>query len=145
LDQGPIGTELAAGDHPQGVPTAQTPSIFDPVSSPALAIRELSFVVLGLSAVIFVVVAGVAAYTLVRFRNRHQPIVTSPAIELGQDLQQVDVETGGVQRFVRLTMFIFRLGMRQRGPRRQRLAKELPQLVELLGESRNLFGNACCG
>src|SRR5437899_12817382 len=70
LDQGPIGTELAAGDHPQGVPTAQTPSIFDPVSSPALAIRELSFVVLGLSAVIFVVVAGVAAYTLVRFRNR---------------------------------------------------------------------------
>src|SRR5439155_341475 len=52
------------------VPTAQTPSIFDPVSSPALAIRELSFVVLGLSAVIFVVVAGVAAYTLVRFRNR---------------------------------------------------------------------------
>ena len=52
------------------MPTAQTPSIFDPVSSPALAIRELSFVVLGLSAVIFVVVAGVAAYTLVRFRNR---------------------------------------------------------------------------
>ncbi|PYO03732.1 MAG: cytochrome c oxidase subunit II [Candidatus Rokuibacteriota bacterium] len=70
MDQGPIGAELAASDHPRSVPTAQTPSIFDPVSSPALAIRELSFVVLGLSAVIFVVVAGVAAYTLVRFRNR---------------------------------------------------------------------------
>src|SRR5262245_2388098 len=47
-----------------------TPSIFDPVSTPALAIRELSFVVLGILAAIFVVVAGVATYTLVRFRSR---------------------------------------------------------------------------
>ena len=47
-----------------------TPSIFDPVSTPALAIRELSFLVLGISAIIFVVVAAVAAYTLVRFRSR---------------------------------------------------------------------------
>jgi cytochrome c oxidase subunit 2 len=48
----------------------QTPSIFNPVSTPAFAIRELSFLVLGLSAVIFVIVAGLAAYILFRFRSR---------------------------------------------------------------------------
>jgi len=52
------------------VPPVQTPSIFNPVSTPAFAIRELSFLVLGLSAVIFVIVAGLAAYILFRFRSR---------------------------------------------------------------------------
>ena len=47
-----------------------TPSIFAPVSTPAFAIRELAFFVLGITAVIFVVVAGLTAYTLVRFRRR---------------------------------------------------------------------------
>jgi cytochrome c oxidase subunit 2 len=47
-----------------------TPSIFAPASTPALEIRDLSLLVLGISAVIFVVVAGMAAYTIVRFRNR---------------------------------------------------------------------------
>jgi cytochrome c oxidase subunit 2 len=48
----------------------QTPSIFAPVSTPAFAIRELSFVVLGITAVIFLIVAGVTVYTLVRFGRR---------------------------------------------------------------------------
>jgi heme/copper-type cytochrome/quinol oxidase subunit 2 len=48
----------------------QTPSIFAPVSTPAFAIRELSFFVLGLTAVIFIVVAGFAIYTLIRFGRR---------------------------------------------------------------------------
>ncbi len=48
----------------------QTPSIFAPASTPAFAIRELSFVVLGITAVIFLIVAGVAVYTLVRFGRR---------------------------------------------------------------------------
>ncbi len=52
------------------MPPVQTPSIFNPVSTPAFAIRELSFLVLGLSAVIFVIVAGLAAYILFRFRSR---------------------------------------------------------------------------
>jgi cytochrome c oxidase subunit II len=47
-----------------------TPSIFAPASTPALEIRDLSLLVLGISAVIFVVVAGLAAYTIVRFRSR---------------------------------------------------------------------------
>jgi len=49
-----------------------TPSIFDPVSTPAFAIRELSFLVFGITGVIFVVVAGLAVYTLVRFRGRRR-------------------------------------------------------------------------
>lgn len=47
-----------------------TPSIFDPVSTPAVAIRELSFIVLGITGLIFVIVAGLGIYTLVRFRSR---------------------------------------------------------------------------
>ena len=47
----------------------QTPSMFAPASTPASAIRDLSWLVLAICAVIFVVVAGVLAYTLVRFRQ----------------------------------------------------------------------------
>jgi cytochrome c oxidase subunit 2 len=58
----------------------QMPSIFAPVSTPAFAIRELSFVVLGITAVIFIVVAGFAAYTLIRFGRRS----TNPDVEPAQ-------------------------------------------------------------
>ena len=47
-----------------------TPSMFDPVSTPAFAIRELSYLVFGITGLIFVVVAGLAVYTLIRFRSR---------------------------------------------------------------------------
>ena len=47
-----------------------TPSIFAPVSTPAFAIRDLSYFVLGICAVIFIVVAGLLAYSLIRFRRR---------------------------------------------------------------------------
>ena len=47
-----------------------SPSIFDPVSTPAFAIREVAFFVLGITAVIFVLVAGLAVYALIRFRRR---------------------------------------------------------------------------
>ncbi len=47
----------------------QTPSIFEPVSTPALAIRHLSFIVLGMTAAIFVIVAAFAADTLIRFAS----------------------------------------------------------------------------
>ena len=49
---------------------APTPSIFAPVSTPAFAIRDVGFFVLGITAVIFVIVAGLAAYTIVRYRHR---------------------------------------------------------------------------
>ena len=45
-------------------------SIFDPVSPPAAEIYSLSVLVLGVSAAIFVVVAGLIVYSIVRFRRR---------------------------------------------------------------------------
>jgi len=48
----------------------QQPSIFSPVSTPAYDIRELSFLVLGLCGLIFIVVAGMATYIIVRYRSR---------------------------------------------------------------------------
>jgi cytochrome c oxidase subunit 2 len=47
-----------------------TPSIFAPVSTPAFAIRDISYFVLGICAVIFVVVAALLTYSIIRFRRR---------------------------------------------------------------------------
>ncbi len=46
------------------------PSIFDPLSRPADEIYVLSLLVLGVCAAIFVVVGGLLAYAVVRFRQR---------------------------------------------------------------------------
>jgi len=46
------------------------PSIFDPLSRPADEIYLLSLLVLGVCAAIFVVVGGLLAYSVVRFRQR---------------------------------------------------------------------------
>jgi len=48
----------------------ETPNIFAPVSTPAFAIRDLSFFVLAITAAIFLIVAGFAVYTLIRFGRR---------------------------------------------------------------------------
>src|SRR3989475_11039955 len=48
----------------------QTPSIFAPASTPAFAIRELSFLVLAIVTFIFVVVAGLTVYAIIRYRRR---------------------------------------------------------------------------
>ena len=47
-----------------------TPSVFAPASTPALAIRDLSFLVLAVVTLIFVVVAGATVYAIVRYRRR---------------------------------------------------------------------------
>jgi cytochrome c oxidase subunit II len=61
-----MGLAGAAG----GETAVQTPSIFAPASTPAFAIRDLSWFVLGICAVIFVVVAGLLTYSIIRFRRR---------------------------------------------------------------------------
>jgi cytochrome c oxidase subunit II len=66
----------AAGGSAEG--RAATPSIFAPVSTPAFAIRELAMFVLGITGVIFVVVAGLGVYVLVRFRRRRGDDRTEP-------------------------------------------------------------------
>src|SRR5256712_14064663 len=49
---------------------AATPNMFAPVSTPAFAIREVSFLVLAIVTFIFVVVAGLTVYAIIRFRRR---------------------------------------------------------------------------
>jgi cytochrome c oxidase subunit II len=55
----------AAADVP-----VQTPNIFAPVSTPARLVFELSLLVLGITATIFVVVTGLLVCSIVRFRRR---------------------------------------------------------------------------
>jgi cytochrome c oxidase subunit II len=50
---------------------AQVSSIFAPVSRPAELVRELSLLVLAITGGIFVIVGGLLAYSIVRFRRRH--------------------------------------------------------------------------
>ena len=53
-------------------------NIFRPLSQPAQEIKETSFLVLAICAVIFVVVAGLLIYALVRFRHRAGDEATEP-------------------------------------------------------------------
>jgi cytochrome c oxidase subunit 2 len=66
-------TELLSHNGP-----VSTPSIFAPVSTPAFAIRDLSYFVLGICAVIFIVVAGSLSYSLIRFRRRPEDAGREP-------------------------------------------------------------------
>ena len=80
---------LLASASAAAAPPVEQPSIFAPVSTPAFIIRELSFFVLGITAAIFVLVSGLGAYALIRFRRRrsddgHEPpqVYGSRQIEL---------------------------------------------------------------
>src|SRR6201993_1640720 len=59
-------------DHP-------VPSIFDPHSTPAESIRHLSHFVLGVTGLIFLVVFGLLAYSVVKFRSRAADTGREPA------------------------------------------------------------------
>ena len=56
-----------------------TPSIFAPASTPATSIYELSLFVLSITGAIFVVVAGLLAYAIFRFRQRGDDDTSEPA------------------------------------------------------------------
>ena len=62
-------TFLASAAFAAEVPTNVT-NIFRPLSTPAQAIREVSWLVLAICAGIFLVVGGLLAYTVIRFRQR---------------------------------------------------------------------------
>ncbi len=53
-------------------------SIFDPASPQAAAIRDLAFVVLAITALIFLLVEGVLLYSIVRFRRAKTVNATEP-------------------------------------------------------------------
>src|SRR5580698_8589270 len=56
-----------------------TPSIFAPASTPATSIYQLSLFVLSITGAIFVVVAGLLAYAIFRFRQRGDDDTSEPA------------------------------------------------------------------
>ena len=60
---------VAAAAQPSGSPLSST-SIFAPASTPAKSIFGLSLFVLAVTSVIFVVVAGLLGYAIIKFRSR---------------------------------------------------------------------------
>jgi cytochrome c oxidase subunit II len=56
----------------------QSPSIFDPASPQAEAIRNLSILVLAITGFIFVVVEGVLVYVVIRFRSHANDTTSEP-------------------------------------------------------------------
>jgi cytochrome c oxidase subunit II len=56
----------------------ESPSIFDPASPEASAIRNLSILILAITGFIFVVVEGVLIYVVIRFRNRAGATISEP-------------------------------------------------------------------
>jgi cytochrome c oxidase subunit 2 len=60
------GAALAAG----AAEASGSTSIFAPASTPAIVIRDLSWLVLAITVAIFVVVAGLLTYSIVRYRQR---------------------------------------------------------------------------
>jgi cytochrome c oxidase subunit 2 len=82
----------------------ETPSIFNPVSTPAFAIRDLSFFVLAITAAIFVIVAGVAAYTLIRFGRRRAEPEIEPAQVYGS--KQIELAWTIVPLLIVVVLFL---------------------------------------
>jgi cytochrome c oxidase subunit 2 len=66
----------------------QTPNIFAPVSTPVFAIRDLSFIVLAITAAIFLIVGGFAVYTLIRCGRRP----ANPEVEPAQVYGSTQIE-----------------------------------------------------
>src|SRR5205823_5976139 len=58
--------------------TDSVTSIFRPLSQPAQEIKELSLLVLAICGAIFVVVAGLLVYAIVRFRHRDGDEASEP-------------------------------------------------------------------
>ncbi len=65
--------------------TVQNLSIFSPTSTPAYAINRVAALVLGVSAAIFLVVGGLLAYSIARFRRRPDDDGREPPQVYGSD------------------------------------------------------------
>jgi cytochrome c oxidase subunit 2 len=61
-----------------GGPTVDNLSVFDPASPPADSIRDLFFLVLAVTGVIFLLVQGVLFYCVFRFRRKAEPDPVEP-------------------------------------------------------------------
>ena len=66
---GLVSTAVGARPSLSNEVPVQTPNSFTPTSTPAFAIRDLSWFVLGIWVVIFVIIGGLLAYSVMRFRR----------------------------------------------------------------------------
>lgn len=73
------GILLAAGVCSASPPDHPVPSIFAPHSTPAESIRHLSYFVLSITGVIFLIVFSLLGYVVVKFRNRAADAGREPA------------------------------------------------------------------
>lgn len=86
----PVLFFLAATGLAQSVPTLSSPTnIFAPASTPAKSIFHLSLFVVSITAVIFVVVAGLLTYAVVKYRRRKDDDGREPAQVYGSN--QVEI------------------------------------------------------
>ena len=69
---------LAQTTHPVG-------DMFKPVATPADAVRDLSYLVLAITAAIFLVVAGLLAHIVIKYRRRSTEDTREPAQVYGSD------------------------------------------------------------
>jgi len=79
-------------------------SIFSPQATPAHAIFGVSIFVLAITLTIFLVVAGLLAYTLVRFRHRGGDSATEPTQVYGS--QQIEVLWTALPILIVLVLFL---------------------------------------
>src|SRR2546428_11300462 len=83
---------------------AATPNMFAPVSTPAFAIREVSFLVLAIATFIFVVVAGLTVYAIIRYRPRPGDDGREPAQAYGS--AQIERAGTGLPFLIGIILFL---------------------------------------
>src|ERR1700722_15675177 len=86
-----------AADHP-------VPSIFDPHSTPAQSISNLSHFVLGITGLIFLVVFSLLTYVVVKFRNRAGGAEREPAQVYGST--QIELAWTVIPILIVLVLFV---------------------------------------
>jgi cytochrome c oxidase subunit 2 len=79
-------------------------SIFSPASTPAAAIFGLSTLVIGVTAVIFVVVCALLVYAVVKFRKRHDDDGSEPAQVYGSN--QVEIAWTVIPILIVVVLFL---------------------------------------
>ena len=92
------GIALAA-DGPQAIP-----SIYAPASTPATEIQRLSYFVLEITGAIFLVVAGLLTYVIIRFRARDTDDASEPAQVYGSN--QVEIAWTVIPVLIVVVLFL---------------------------------------
>src|SRR5258706_10920156 len=78
--------------------------MFAPASTPAFALREVSFLVLAIATFIFVVVAGLTVYAIIRYRPRPGDDGREPPQVYGS--AQIELAWTGVPFLILIILFL---------------------------------------